>query len=141
MQNDKDRWLEEQIEKEMTPSIEIHVDAREGSVSLTGTVDSLAEKNAAVKIAERVSDVAKVQDFLTVSMDKNTSDQDLQGMIEEKLFTLRELSGIGAEVHKGVVYLQGTAETPGYLAAAMDLVSQIPGVAGIKNRVKIKEEL
>lgn len=139
MQSTDDQFLKEMIERELPAALEMHIEARDGQVFLSGVVDTLADKEFAVERIKRMPGVDSVENMLTVSSDKSITDADLSKVINHKL--LQYEMGLSVEVHHGIAYLRGNTRDLNEQEKAIDLVSRIPGIAGIQNFMKvIKEE-
>ncbi len=110
----------------------IQVQAKAGTVVLTGAVRSQSDKEIAGKSAQGVKGVTAVENQLVV-------DSDLELAIAQALAadsrTLAGFPGILIGVVFGVAYLKGTAPTAEIKKAAGEIASQIAGVLRISNEL------
>jgi hyperosmotically inducible periplasmic protein len=110
----------------------IHVQAKAGTVMLTGAVRSQSDKEIAEKSAQGVKGVTAVENQLVV-------DSDLELAIAQALAadsrTLAGFPGILIGVVFGVAYLKGTAPTAEIKKVAGEIASQIAGVLRISNEL------
>eukprot|EP00913_Durusdinium_trenchii_P008803 g8269.t1 len=93
-----------------TDSWEIDVVARDGAVTLTGTVGSRQERELAGKVAKGVRGVTRLTNLLRIAYQKSRTDREIQSDIEQTLrWDLRVDAGlIDVRVDDGNVKLTGT---------------------------------
>jgi osmotically-inducible protein OsmY len=119
---------------------EIAVAAKDGVVTLRGTVGSFYERRAAKRAAKRVYGVKSVDDQVEVRMimANRIDDAELRGSVLQMLM-LDSLvpSTIDAHVKDGVIKLTGTAEWQFQRDAAEDDVMSVYGVVDIIDEVTI----
>lgn len=143
----QDRDLQQDVMRELRwePSVDsagIGVAAHQGSVTLSGHVESYAEKVAAVKAARRVYGVRAVADELSVEFPSQHLHDDTD--IAERIAHLLEWSvtvprgRVTARVSKGLVTLEGTVDWQFQAEAADRLVRELVGVRGVTNLVTVK---
>jgi osmotically-inducible protein OsmY len=133
-------------------SNDIDVDASGGIVTLSGTVDTEAERRRAVMLARRTAGVKDVIDELKVesrvaTSGKSGKDSDLGGKIEDawittkiqsKFFVDDEVDGdIDVTTNKGVVTLTGEANNPAARQQAEVIVRETDGVTRVVNRLRV----
>jgi osmotically-inducible protein OsmY len=121
----------------------IAVDAKDGKVTLRGTVPTLREKREATKAARRVVGVTSVDNDLQVKPldgDKR-SDADIRGDVLQALM-LDSLvpSTIDATVDDGFVTLTGTADWQYQRDEADYVASNIVGAKDVANDIEIKHQ-
>jgi len=121
---------------------EIGVIAKNGIVTLTGTVRNYAEKLDAAKAAERVQGVRAVIDEMHVSHPciQHRADEDLAQAV---LNTLKWDTRVPDEkikfkVNHGWVTLAGTVDYKHQQALTEDAIRNLTGVRGITNLIEIK---
>jgi osmotically-inducible protein OsmY len=112
----------------------VQVRANAGTVTLSGTARSQAEKEVAENLVSRVKGVSTVQNQLIV-------DSDLELAVAQALVsdarTRPGFPGILVGVVFGVAYLKGTAPTKELKQAAGEIASQVAGVARVSNELKV----
>ena len=93
---------------------EMHVDVENGTVHLSGVVDSYTEKKMAEETAVGVSGVTAVRNALVVKVPVWRSDGEIQKDVQRRIRGDVRLQGfpIQVDVDQGVVRLSGTVETP-----------------------------
>jgi len=132
-------------ELKFEPSIheaEIGVAAKDGVVTLTGVVDSYAEKFSAERTAERVNGVKAVADELEVKLPgpHQRTDTELAHAVANALHWDIQVPDdrIKATVEKGWVDLDGEVEWQYQKWAADSAVRNLTGVKGVSNLIKVK---
>jgi osmotically-inducible protein OsmY len=123
----------------------IGVTAEAGVVTLTGHVETLAEKHAAEAAALRVKDVHAVADELEVRLRPETrlTDDAIAAAAMERLAwdVSVPLGSVQVIVEDGWVTLSGEVEWHYQRAAAEQDVQRLHGVVGVNNRIAIKSIL
>jgi osmotically-inducible protein OsmY len=121
---------------------EIAVAAREGVVTLGGTVDSYAVKVAALRAAERVGGVRAVADDLAVKLPGTSrrSDTELAHQVVSVLrwHVLVPEDRVKARVEQGWVTLEGEVEWEFQRRMARRAVENLTGVLGVTNLVALE---
>jgi osmotically-inducible protein OsmY len=121
---------------------EIGVAAKDGVVTLSGTVQSFADKYAALKAAERVMGVQAVADDLMVKLPTSLvrSDTDVAHALVESLRWDVQVPDdrIKARVEDGWVTLEGDVEWRYQKDAAERAVRYLAGVKGVTNLIFVK---
>jgi osmotically-inducible protein OsmY len=123
---------------------EIGVSVKEGVVTLTGNLESYANKIAAEKAAQRVAGVKVVAVDIEVTTSASTSKNDTEiALAIKNALTWHSAVNedqIELKVDDGWVYLDGTVEWDYMKKAAENAVINISGVRGITNRIKVSEK-
>lgn len=132
-------------ELKFEPSIreaEIGVTAKGGVVTLTGLVDSYAEKISAERTAERISGVKVVADEIKVKLPGSyqRSDTDIAHTVVNALRWDIQVPDdrIKAAVEDGWIDLQGEVEWQYQKWAAEGAVRNLTGVKGVTNLITVK---
>jgi len=132
-------------ELKFEPSIreaEIGVTAKGGVVTLTGFVDSYAEKFSAERTAERVSGVKAVADEIKVKLPGSyqRSDTDIAHAVVNSLRWDTQVPDdrIKATVEDGWIHLEGEIEWQYQKWAAEGAVRNLTGVKGVTNLITVK---
>jgi len=142
-----DLSIKEDVEDELQwePSInaaEIGVAVKEGIVTLTGRVPSLAQKSAAARAAARVTGVKVVVNELEVGpppADRRT-DEEIARSVANALDWNTSIPSdrIKAQVSQGWVTLEGTVDWYYQKEAAERTVRYPRGVKGVTNNIVVK---
>lgn len=132
-------------ELKFEPSIreaEIGVTAKGGVITLTGLVDSYAEKISAERTAERISGVKVVADEIKVKLPGSyqRSDTDIAHTVVNALRWDIQVPDdrIKAAVEDGWIDLQGEVEWQYQKWAAEGAVRNLTGVKGVTNLITVK---
>ena len=121
---------------------EIGVIAKDGAVTLTGVVQSYAEKAAAERAAKRVKGVRAIAQDIEVKLPDEMRESD-EGIAEKfaRLVawtsTLRDTSVL-AEVSNGYVTLTGEVDHPYQKQVAANRVGELDGVIAVTNDIKVR---
>ena len=141
-----DHIIREDVIEELAWSPEISdsrigVSALNGAVTLSGEVDSHAQRNAAVKAALRVTGVSVVADELEVRRDVTAgrTDTDIAAAIRDVLKWTSKVPGdsVQVEVRDHVAILTGMVTYQFQRREAAKLVGALPGVRRIQNRIEL----
>jgi len=124
-------------------SAEIGVSAKDGVVTLSGTVDSYAKKLEAEDAAKRVKGVKAVVEKIEVKFAGNWAKKDDGDVANEILSAFKwnwEVPDdkVQARVEKGWVTLEGEVEWNYQSDAAIKAVRGLLGVTGVTNSIKLK---
>ena len=145
MKPDKQLQIDVIDELEWTPEVadaEVGVAAKDGVVTLTGTVPSYARKLAALKAAERVVGVKGIADEIEVKLPTPSarSDTDVAHAAVNALAWDVEVpeDRVQVRVVSGWVTLEGTVEARYQKAAAERAVRYLTGVRGVTNLIGVK---
>ena len=117
----------------------IEVRVRDGAVTLTGTVRSLAEWKRAEKEALDADDVSNVSNDLRIATEDRTDQQiaaDLGGEIRRYVF-YDIFDWIEGSVEGNVVTLRGSVREPWRKADYERLAEGVAGVTGVKNDLEV----
>ena len=132
-------------ELQFEPSVNasnIGVIAKDGIVTLTGTVNSYAEKYAAAEAAERVAGVKAVTDDTKVELSSfhQRDDADIARTVLNALkwHVWVPKDAIKVKVQQGWVTLEGTVDYKFQRQAAEDAVHNLTGVIGVSNLISLK---
>jgi osmotically-inducible protein OsmY len=132
-------------ELKFEPSIreaEIGIAAKGGVVTLTGFVDSYAEKFAAERTAERVGGVKAVADEIKVKLPgtHQRSDTDIAHAVVNALRWDIQVPDdrLKATVEEGWIALEGDVEWQYQKWAAEGAVRNLTGVKGVTNLIAVK---
>lgn len=145
-QPQSDRKLEQDVRDELvwTPSVDqagIAVSAKDGVVTLSGSVPTYAMKLAAERSAERISGVKAIVEHLDVRFPdtRTASDADLAKAVTNALKWDVEVpeEKIQATVENGWVTLDGTVDWQYQRDAAAGAVRYLIGVKGVTNMIKV----
>lgn len=121
---------------------EIGVIAKDGIVTLKGTVRNYAEKWSASRAAERVSGVKGVADEIEVRLPDVLlrTDEDIARAVVNALEwdVMVPAERVKVKVEKGYVTLEGTVDYKYQEIASVDAIRNLAGVKGITNLIKVK---
>lgn len=130
-----------QYEPTVDPA-QIGVAARDGIVTLTGTVKTYAEKCGAVRAAERVSGVRAVADEIQVDLPfvfQHTDEDIAQAVLDALRWdVIVPDQRIQVKVSNGWVTLEGTVDYKYEQAAAEAAIRNLRGIKGVANRIAIE---
>ncbi|MGZ8376081.1 MAG: BON domain-containing protein [Gemmatirosa sp.] len=144
-----DLELQQDVTNELRwdPSVldeEIAVGARDGVVTLGGTVDSFAAKWAAVRAAERVTGVRAVADDVEVKLPGGSqrSDTELAHRVVSALQwdVIVPDDRIKARVEHGWVTLEGEVDWEFQRRTARRAIQNLTGVRGVTNLVALRKQ-
>ena len=110
-----------------------------GSVTLRGTVGSIARRRAAVHDAREVGGVYNVIDDLKVHLPDRRADDEIRGAALQRLIADQRIPSnhIDVEVSAGWVTLTGRVREESQSAEAMEDIASLSGVVGITNRIEV----
>jgi len=143
---DSDTRIRQNVQQELrwdsrVDDSEVGVAVHEGVVTLTGSVDSYAAKQAAAEAAHRVKDVLDVANDLTVKAPGSGvhSDTDIAQAVRRTLEwdTLVPHEHIQSTVSNGWVTLTGTVGRGSQREDAERAVRYLWGVSGVTNQIVI----
>lgn len=123
---------------------EIGVTAKDGVVTLMGTVDSYYKKIEAENAAKNVDGVKAVAEEIEIKYSSNTkSDEDIALDILKALKNNWNVpaENIQVKVEKGWVTLEGQVTWNYQKEAANKSINHLTGVKGVNNHIKIKSEI
>jgi osmotically-inducible protein OsmY len=118
---------------------EVAVTERAGTVTLRGTVPSLRQRRAAIDIARSVTGVRAVEDELVVDPRDHYGDDELRGAALQALMSNDEvpIDQINVTVADGWLTLTGRVKRQSESNAAFVVVSKLPGVGAITNKIEV----
>jgi osmotically-inducible protein OsmY len=124
---------------------EIGVSAKDGVVTLTGTVDGYAKKSEAEDAVKRVAGVKAVVEKIEVKYASNWAKKDDGDVAAEIVNAFKwnwevPSDKVKARVEKGWVTLEGELEWNFQSDAAMKAVRNLMGVTGVSNNIHIKSQ-
>lgn len=113
---------------------------RNGEVTVTGIVDTLAEKEELDRFLQALPARA-VENAVSISTDGQITDPEvLEEVMEEFAQTPGlDVKRVGAKVNGGIVHLVGRTADPEEIQAAHRAAIRSRGVRGVVNEVKITE--
>jgi osmotically-inducible protein OsmY len=123
---------------------EIGVTAKNGVVTLMGTVDAYYKKIEAENAAKNVDGVKAVVEEIEIKYSSNTkSDEDIANDVLKALTDNWNVpqENIQIKVEKGWVTLEGQVTWNYQKEAASKSISHLNGVKGVNSRIKIKAEI
>jgi len=123
---------------------EIGVTAKDGIVTLMGTVDAYYKKLEAENAAKNVDGVKAVVEEIDVRYSNSTkSDEDIAHDVLKALIDNWSVPNekIQVKVEDGWITLDGHVTWNYQKEAANKAISYLPGVKGVTNRIKIKSEI
>ncbi|MGA7795375.1 MAG: BON domain-containing protein [Candidatus Acidiferrales bacterium] len=146
MKTDKQLQCDVLDELQYEPSVDaskIGVIVQNGIVSLTGTVASYAEQNAATYAAERVAGVKAVANETKVEL-PSMHQRDDADIAQAVLNALKwhvwvPQDSIKISVERGWVTLEGTVNSKFQRTSADDAVRYLTGVNGLTNLIKVNQ--
>jgi osmotically-inducible protein OsmY len=118
---------------------EVAVSEKAGTVTLRGTVRSLHQHRVAIEIAGSVPGVRAVEDELVVDPRDHWRDDELRGAALQALMSSPDVPAdmIDVRVVAGWLTLSGQVKHQSESNAAFDVVSGIPRVGGITNKIEV----
>ncbi len=122
-------------------SDQITVSAKDGVITLRGSVPHYFEKVTAENAAKRVGGVRAVADELEVALvgAYEKSDEDIaKAALSALKWSYSAPEGVQVIVEKGWITLSGVADWDFQKCAAKNAVSQLLGVCGVTNNIVIK---
>jgi osmotically-inducible protein OsmY len=144
MKNDLQLQADVLEELRWEPSVDapgIGVAAKDGIVTLTGTVPTYSQSVAAVQVAERVHGVKGVANEINVRLNENGGPDDA-ALAKAAVEALNWRTTVPDErvkvtVSKGWITLEGDVDWYFQRASSEDAVRHLHGVRGITNRIQI----
>ena len=126
---------------------DIEVETRDGTVQLSGFVDTEDQRSAALLRARSVQGVQEVRNDLSLRDDTRPGNQPvadtvIAAKVRDRLqgAHLGSESEVNVEVSEGVVQLSGFVSTPQEKARAGDLAVAVDGVRDIENQIALTDE-
>lgn len=126
----------------MLNAAEIGVIAKDGVITLTGTVDSYSKKLAAERAVKRVMGVKAVAEDIEVKLPnvniRNDSEIAHAALNALKWSTIIPEDRIKIKVENGWIYLEGQLDWQFQKDAARTSVQDLVGVKGVSNNISLK---
>jgi osmotically-inducible protein OsmY len=120
-------------------STDIRVIVQNGEVTLSGFVETYAEKVAAANAVRRTSSVRAVANEIEVKQIMTAKDLAIALAASEALTERPDLTArIKVTVQKRWLYMDGRVDHANQREAAESVVKQIPGLLGVTNRLEIR---
>jgi osmotically-inducible protein OsmY len=124
----------------------IGVIAKDGIITLTGTVDSYWKKTEAEEVAKSVAGVKAVVEKIEIGFANNSFTQDDNDVATEVVNAFKlniEIPNdkVKVKVETGWVTLEGEVEWDFQKEAAQEAVVDLSGVAGVTNNITIKSKI
>lgn len=133
--------IKEALDKEMSESaMDINVDCRDSFVTLSGFVDTLAEKRAAEEITTCIKDIQGIRNQITISTDGTITDKEIEMEVMNKLNNSHfrdDITGVSARVSDGVAVLIGSVETLRDKKRAINEAEKALGVKDVTANIDI----
>lgn len=134
------------IDDKSISSAGISVKTENKVVTLSGSVDSTAQKEQALSVAKNVKGVTTVNDKLSVSEEQSASlkgyagDTAITSQIKAKLLAddMVPSRNITVETSDGVVQLSGSVESRQQADRAADIAKAVSGVKSVENNLRVK---
>lgn len=146
MKTDTDIQYDVIEELDWEPSVNaanVGVIVEEGIVTLSGHVESYAEKLAAEHAAQRIEGVKAVVENLEVQVggERGRTDVDLARSVRDTVSWHVSLPAerVHVVVHEGWVKLEGEVDWPYQKTMAREAVSKLAGVKGITNLLTVRK--
>lgn len=120
-------------------SFDIDVEVEEGEVTLSGVVDNLKAKRAAARDAENTIGVGEVVNGIKVRPTVRPGNTALAEKVEEALSrdAIVERHDITVAARNRKIYLYGYVDSYFEWHRVQEIVSRVPGVASIENRIDV----
>ena len=120
--------------------LEPNVTVQQGDVELTGTVDSMKAKRAAVLDTKNTVGVSNVRDHLVVQPSGVASDADINQSVVRALsrdYFVPDAKNIQPSTSKGKVVLEGKLASPFERFDAVEDAASVPGVYEIDDKLSV----
>lgn len=118
---------------------EIAVSVRAGDATLRGSVESFPQRRVAVEVAKATPGVRHVENELRVALRGDQLDDEIRGAVIQALMDSPDVPDerIEVSVDAAWVTLTGEVKHQEDSNAAFDVVSDVPGIGGITNRIVV----
>lgn len=132
------------LDNRSTSSTQINVESYQGTVQLSGFVDSQTEKDAAGKIASQTEGVHKVVNSLSIapktSIGTKLDDSLTTGRVKAALMDAADVKSlqINVETKNGVTQLAGFVTSNGMKERAGTIAAGVSGVKQVENVLVVK---
>jgi hyperosmotically inducible protein len=121
----------------------VRVKAKDGVVTLTGTVEDRDDKNLAADTVENLPGVTSVQNELNIKSEyAEHSDMWMAAKIRARLLVKGNVSATSTSiaVNDGIVTLTGSADNSAQKELTEAYAKDIDGVKSVKNEIAVKEK-
>jgi osmotically-inducible protein OsmY len=117
----------------------VAISERHGTVTLRGSVGSFDQRGAAVRVARSAPGVVAVEDELWLDPRDHRQDNEIRGAALQRLMSSDEVPAdqVDVSVTNGWLIVKGEVGRQDESNAAFETVSQVPGVGGITNEIKV----
>ncbi|MNJ91305.1 periplasmic protein [compost metagenome] len=136
------RMIRDRIKWDKRVSLnDLGVVVKDGTVIVSGYVDSSYKKNAALEVISTMEGVWEIDDRIIVPLDYYRSDEELKKLLQKQLSDILKISGehIEVEVIDGIVTLEGEVYRPRLKAMAVGAAWEMSGVRDCLNLIEIRE--
>lgn len=120
---------------------DIKIKAKDGAVTLTGTVSDESHRSLAAETVANLPDVKRVDNKLEVKGEKHAEKSDgwIKAKVKTTLLFHRSVSGFKTEVDvkDGIVTLRGEADNQANKDLATEYAMDIEGVKSVKNEMTL----
>lgn len=132
--------VSELMQDPVTDAFDIDVNVEEGVVTLTGEVDSYAEKTLAESVAAKVHGVTDVTNQLTYDLIRDRSDAEIQLEVRSRLRANASINSglLSVTVDDGQVTLAGSTASRVEKTAAAAEAWTVPGVQSVTNNIEVQ---
>lgn len=145
----KDTQLQQDVMDELKwdpkiTSTDITVTAKDGIVTLSGSVPHYLEKTSAEEAAQRVSGVHGIADEMEVKLlgsFEKTDEEVARAALDALKWSYSVPDGIKVTVDNGWVTLSGDAEWDFERNSAKNTVANLLGVRGVSNDIQLKNKI
>jgi osmotically-inducible protein OsmY len=140
-QERSDAEIRAELQKRVQPNTGITLTVEKGVVTLTGDLQSYAQKTSILNITRRVIGVSQVIDHIKVVPKQAHSDSEISASVRRVLvgnLTVEEMAAVSIGVDKGVVTLSGTLPSSYPKQVAGMLSGWVQGVVGLNNNIIVK---
>ncbi len=130
-----------------TSDLSVNVSSKSGVVTLAGKINTDAEADELIKLAEATQGVKDVKSsqLMVKQSDHEMSDVAITAKVKgiymkEKLFGENDIAvtGVSVDTTNGVVYLTGTVDNESQIHNAIKLAKSIHGVKKVESKLTVK---
>lgn len=135
-----DAEIKAQLERRVR-ALALTLEVRDGVVTITGTVQNLAQKLSILGIARRTIGVKEIVDRITVIPPQKRTDEQIAKSVRSALahnLSKEEFAAISVRAEKAVVILTGTLSSSYPKQLAGTLASWAPGVVDVRNGIVVR---
>jgi osmotically-inducible protein OsmY len=119
---------------------EVSIRVKDGIVHVSGTVDSAAERHAAIEDIQTVVLAKMVVDSLKLKNYVERTDEELRAEVRQALARDKavDVAGVAVNARAGTVVLDGTVESRAQKLAIESVAWWTPGVTEVVNRLRVE---